>query len=111
MEEDPPMAAIVARIALVLGTIIILMVIRKIFLIWASQYSPVHYGAANMEDVEMMEVAPEPLYRQPSRSSIRTNPHTKQHAAIKNDRIRELLTHPSARKSSRSSEATDLQGS
>ena len=71
--------------------------IRKIILKWASQYSLVHYGVASLEEVEMMEVAPEPLHRQPSRSSIRTNPHTKWHAAIKNDRIREQLTHQQGR--------------
>ena len=63
---------------------------------WIAQYSQVHYGSAqygpaDIEDVEMMEVAPETPYRQPSCPSIRTNPF-KQRAAIKNDRIRELIT-------------------
>ena len=92
---------IVAGIALVLLTLIILLVIRRTFLIWIAQYSQVHYGSAqygpaDIEEVEIMEIAPEIPYRQPSRPSIRTNPF-KQRAAIKNDRIddriRELLTH------------------
>ena len=92
---------IVAGIALVLLTLIILLVIRMTFIMWSAQYSQAHYGPAqygpaDIEEVEMMEVAPEIRYRQPSRPCIRTNPF-KQHPAIKNDRIddriRELLTH------------------
>ena len=62
---------------------------------WSAQYSQAHYGPAqyrpaDIEEVEMMEVAPEVRYRQPSRPCIRTNPF-KQHPAIKNDRIQELI--------------------
>ena len=83
---------ITAGIALVVGTIIILLVIKKALSRFKCQYSPVHYGVASLEEVEMMrEEVPEPIPRHPSRSSIRTNPHPKRHAAIRNEVVREQL--------------------
>ena len=47
---------ITTGVALVVGTIIILLVVKRIYSRWASQFSdlPVRYGMANMEEVEVI---------------------------------------------------------
>ena len=84
-----------------MGIIILLLVIKRLYNKWASQFSTVRdtYGLASMEEVEeVREQGPAPVLRHPSCSSIRTNPYPKRLAAIKDERVQEQLNFHQAQK-------------